>query len=331
MKRYLARTLILLGAILITGCSNAGSGGATSPGGGAPEASAPYSTQSEAGASQSTDSLLDLETRLVTLNDGNQMPIVGLGTWTQNSETAENSVYEALKDGYRLIDTARYYGNAAGVQAGVKRAIDEGIVTREEVFIATKIIPSGIDDYRAAIDELNESLGLDYIDLLFIHYRAADEVELYRAIEDAIDDGVVHSLGISNYYTPDEFEQITEDARIMPAVIQNESHPFFQNSAFQQYVGEQGVIIMSYYPFGGRGHTQDLFGHETITAIAEDLGKTPAQVLVRWQLQIGRVPIPGSKNPDHIAENIDVFDFELTNDQMRQIQQMNTNTRYETW
>lgn len=273
----------------------------------------------------------DLDARTVVLNDGKVMPIIGLGTWTLNDDAAENSVYHALEDGYRLIDTARYYGNAAGVQAGVRRAIDDGIVTREDVFITTKIVPSGDEDYRDAIDEVNEALGLGYIDLMLIHVQGANELELYRAIEDAVDDGVVRSLGISNYYTPEEFERITEGARIMPAVIQNENHPFHQSTAFQQYVGQRGVVIESYYPLGGRGHTQDLFGHETIAGVAEAHGKTPAQVLLRWQLQTGCIAIPGSSNPDHIAENIDIFDFELSGAEMRQIAEMNTGTRYETW
>ena len=259
------------------------------------------------------------------------MPIIGLGTWTLDDETAENSVYHALKDGYRLIDTARYYGNAQGVGDGVRRAIAEEIVEREDVFITTKIVPYGFDDYDAAIDECIEALGLDYIDLLLIHQQGADEKELYAAIERAVENGKVHSLGISNYYTQEDFERITENAIIMPAVIQNENHIFYQNTEFQNYVKQFGTIIESYYPFGGRGHTSDSMNNETILAIAEAHGKTAAQVILRWQLQAGYIAIPGSSNPDHIAENYDIFDFELSSEEMQQIAALDTGERYETW
>lgn len=169
----------------------------------------------------------DFQKKTVMLNSGYEIPIIGLGTWTQNDTTVENSVYHALKDGYRLIDTAIYYGNALGIKKAVLRAIEEGIVTREEVFITTKIVPFGFSDYEATIKECNEALGLGYIDLMLIHQQGPDEIELYRAIEKAIDDKIVHSLGISNYYTPEDFERVTKEAKILPSVIQNENHPFY--------------------------------------------------------------------------------------------------------
>lgn len=273
----------------------------------------------------------NFESKTVLLNSGYEMPIIGLGTWTLDDETAENSVYYALKDGYRLIDTARYYGNAQGVGDGVRRAIAEGIVKREDVFVTTKIVPYGFDDYDAVIDECIEALDLDYIDLLLIHQQGTDEKELYAAIERAVESGKVHSLGISNYYTQEDFERITENAKIMPAVIQNENHIFYQNTEFQDYVKQFGTIIESYYPFGGRGHTSDSMNHETILTIAEAHGKTGAQVILRWQLQAGYIAIPGSSNPDHIAENYDIFDFELTDEEMQQIAALDTGERYETW
>lgn len=273
----------------------------------------------------------DFGTRTALLNNGCLMPILGLGTWTLDDAETENAVYHALADGYRLIDTAAYYGNQTGVGQGVRKAIAEGIVTREEVFITTKIAPWGADGYAEEINACNEELGLNYIDLMLIHQRGVGEKALYAAIEDAIDAGIVRSLGISNYYTPEEFDYITEDARYLPAVIQNENHPFYQNTALQNYVSRWGTVVESYYPFGGRGHTQDLFQHETITAIAQTHGKTSAQVLVRWHLQAGYIAIPGSGNPEHIAENFDVFDFALTEDEMSAIAAMNTCERYENW
>lgn len=273
----------------------------------------------------------DFQKRIVVLNDGNEMPILGLGTWTLDHDTAANSVYHALKDGYRLIDTADMYGNERGVGEGVRRAIEEGIVTREEVFITSKLVPWGFSDYGAAIDACNERLGLDYIDLMMIHQQGADEKELYQAIEEAIQEGTVHSLGISNYYTPEDVERVIEGEDILPAVLQNENHPYHQNTDLQEYVGQYGIVMESYYPFGGRGHTQDLFQDETIAAIARNHEKTSAQILARWHLQAGYIAIPGSSNPDHIAENFDIFDFELSDEEMDQIAAMNTGQRYESW
>lgn len=273
----------------------------------------------------------DLQTTSVQLNSGYDMPRIGLGTFTLDQVAAENSTYHALLNGYRLIDTAKYYGNEEGVGRGVRRAMEEGIVTREEVFVTTKILPNGYSDYAAVIEECNETLGLGYIDLMLIHTRGSDEIELYRAIEEAIEIGTVRSLGISNYYTQEEFDQITENATILPAVIQNENHPFHQNTVLQEYVSQYGVFIESYYPFGGRGHTQDLFTNETITEIAQAHNKTAPQILVRWHFQAGYIVIPGSSNPEHIAENIDIFDFELSDDEMNKIAAMNTGVRYESW
>lgn len=267
----------------------------------------------------------------VLLNSGYEMPAIGLGTWMQDDETVENSVYCALKDGYRLIDTANMYGNEEGVGRGVRRAVEEGIVTREEVFITTKLVPWGYDDYEDAIEKANERLDLGYIDLFLIHQQGIDEKELYRAIENAIDKGVVRSLGISNYYTPEDFERIIEGASVLPAVIQNENHIFHQNTELQSYVEQYGTIVESYYPFGGRGHTSDSMNNETIAEIAAAHEKTGAQIILRWHLQAGYIAIPGSSNPDHIAENIDIFDFELTDDEMQKITDLNTGERYENW
>ena len=267
----------------------------------------------------------------VVLNSGYTMPIIGLGTFTLDNETAENSVYHALKSGYRLIDTAKYYKNEAGVGSGVRRAIAEGIVTRAEVFITTKILPSGFGDYDAAINACNEQLGLDYIDLMLIHQQGPDEKKLYRAIEKAISDGKVRSLGLSNYYTGEDFDRITADAEILPSVVQNENHPYYQNTEFQAYVSRYGTIVESYYPLGGRGHTQDLFNDETIAELARTHDKTSPQILLRWHIQAGYIAIPGSGNPEHIAENYNIFDFELSEEEMHKIADMNTRKRYESW
>ncbi|HBG66568.1 MAG TPA: aldo/keto reductase [Treponema sp.] len=265
----------------------------------------------------------------VRLNSGYEMPVLGLGTWTLDAQTAEESVYTALKNGYRLIDTARYYHNEQGVGKGVRRAISDGLVTREDVFVTTKIW--GAYAPEKAIEDANAALGLGYIDLLLIHQPSSDDRAMYTAMEKAVRAGTVRSIGISNYYTKKQFDEIMGIATIVPAVIQNENHPFYQNEELQDYVKKWGVYVESYYPLGGRGHTQDLFGNRTIAKIAAAHGKSSAQILLRWHVQSGYIAIPGSSNARHIAENISIFDFALSKPEMEQIRALHTGKRYETW
>ena len=267
----------------------------------------------------------------ITLNSGYSMPVFGLGTWTLDNDTAESCAYSAILAGYRLIDTARYYGNELGVGRGVRRAVAEGIISREDVFITSKIVPGGKRNYDALIDESNNALGLKYIDLMLIHQPGRGDKDLYKALERAVKSGKVRSIGISNYYTPEEYQYIAGDAEIPPAIVQNENHPYYQNSELQKYLQPYGVRVESWYPLGGRGHTQELFSDKVIARIAKNHGKSPAQVIIRWHIQAGYIVIPGSKNPEHIRENIDVFDFELTDDEMKAVQNLNKNLRFENW
>ena len=273
----------------------------------------------------------NFETKTVKLNSGYEMPIIGLGTWTQNDEETANSVYYALEDGYRLIDTAQYYGNEKGVRDGLRRAINDGLVKREEVFITTKIMPSNYENSYNAIDESLEKLDIDYIDLLLIHQPGSNDEAVYKAMEQGVRDGKVRTIGISNYYTKEEVEKVLSYATITPAVIQNENHIYYQNTELQEYVSQYGIIIESWYPFGGRGHTSENFNNEVIKELAEKYDKTSAQIILRWQLQAGYIVIPGSSNPDHIAENYDIFDFELSEENMKDIANINRNQRYENW
>ncbi len=275
--------------------------------------------------------VFDFPSRTVLLNSGYRMPVIGLGTWTLSDDEAGNSVYHALKSGMRLIDTARYYGNETGVGRGLRRAVDEGIVTREEVFITSKIYGGSYEQAGSIIDNALSDLGVDYIDLLLIHQPGADDEGVYKAMEDAVRDGRLRSIGISNYYTPESVDKVLSFATIVPAVIQNENHLYYQNTVLQEYVKPYGIVIESWYPFGGRGHTGEHFGNETIARIAKSHGKTPAQVILRWHLQAGFIAIPGSSNPDHIAENYDIFDFELSDSEMEEIRRLDRRERYENW
>ena len=270
-------------------------------------------------------------TEYVKLNSGYDMPVLGLGTWALSDDTAEESVYFAIKNGYRLIDTARYYNNEIGVGRGVRRAISEGVISREEIFVTSKVMPG---DYRrpdAAIDDSLERLGLGYIDLMLVHQPGAGDEEVYKALERGVRAGKIRSIGISNYYTPEAFERINRIAEIVPAVVQNENHPFYQNKQLQEYLRQYGTVVEAWYPFGGRGNTQKVFQNETIKEIASRHGKTSAQIVLRWQIQDGYIVIPGSGNSQHIAENAAIFDFALSDDDMQQMKELNTNRRFENW
>ena len=267
----------------------------------------------------------------IKMNSGYTMPVIGLGTWTLSDDEAEEAVYAALKCGMRLIDTARYYRCEVGVGRGIKRAIDDGIVTREEVFVTSKIMPSDYDRAAQGIDDSLSDLGLNYLDLMLIHQPGSNDEAVYKAMEQAVRDGKVRSIGISNYYTKEAVDEVLSYAEIVPAVIQNENHLYYQNNELQEYVKQYGIVIESWYPFGGRGHTQESFSNDVIVQLADKYGKSSAQIILRWQVQAGYIAIPGSSNPDHIAENYDIFDFELSEDEMKSIYELDKQERYESW
>ena len=271
----------------------------------------------------------DFESRTVQLNSGYQMPILGLGVFRLSGQTAENSVYTALKDGYRLIDTARIYGNEEEVGRGLRRAIDEGIVTRQEVFITTKMWTADFDRPEEAINASLDRLGLDYIDLMILHHsQPSNDVQAYQAMEKAVSDGKLRSIGLSNYYTAADFDRLVEATTIRPALLQNEVHPYHQSQDMKAHLAQYGTVMESWFPLGGRGNTQTLFRDSTIQKIAANHDKTPAQVILRWQLQAGNIAIPGSSNPDHIQENNDIWDFQLSDEEMQEIEGIDKNERF---
>ena len=268
----------------------------------------------------------------VKLNSGYEMPVLGLGTWTLRGQVAEDAVYVAIKNGYRLIDTAKYYDNEEAVGKGIKRAIADGLVKREELFITSKLVPwsNSLDE---DIDDSLEKLGLDYIDLMLLHQHGDDagDKAVYKAMQRAVKAGKIRSIGISNFYTEKTAKHFFNDFEFKPAVVQNENHIYYQNTDFKEYAKKFGAFVESYYPLGGRGHTEDVLGNSIIVKIAKAHGKTTAQIVLRWHVQAGYIAIPGSKNPDHIKENISIFDFELTAGEMKQISTINTGNRYENW
>ncbi len=273
----------------------------------------------------------DFKKRTVKLNNGIEMPIIGIGVFMLTPEQAENSVYNALKDGYRLIDTAHIYGN----EEAVGRAIKRSGVPREEIFVTTKLWTADFANAEEEIDNMLKRMDLKYIDLLLLHHPADHDKEAYKAMEKAVKEGKVKSIGLSNYYEK-EFAEIMKIATITPAVVQNETHIYNQGKAEKAYFDKFGTVLEAWYPLGGRdrygrGGTATLFNDSTIQSLAKKYRKSPAQILLRWQLQAGNIAIPGSSNPAHIKENIEIFDFNLSNEDMKKIEALDKKQRFSTF
>ena len=274
----------------------------------------------EMGANQGAAQVgvFDFENRTVLLNSGYTMPIMGLGTYALDHDTCVNSVKALIANGGRLIDTAYMYGNEEAVGEGVRLAMAEYGVPREEIFVITKIYPSQFSDPEAAIEMALEKLDIGYIDMMLLHHPGTNDVQAYLAMEKYVSEGKIRSLGLSNWYIR-ELTDFLPQVHIMPALVQNEIHPYYQEQDVVPFIQEQGIVVQCWYPLGGRGYTKELLNDETITSIAGAHGVTAAQVILRWDLQHGIVVIPGSSNPDHIRENLDLFGFELTAEEMDRI------------
>lgn len=262
--------------------------------------------------------VFDFENRKVRLNSGYDMPILGLGTYALDHDACVNSVMALLESGGRLIDTAYMYGNEEAVGEGVRRGMEEYGIPREDIFVITKIYPNQFSDPEAAIDMALEKLDIGYIDMMLLHHPGAGDVNAYKAMGKYVEAGKIHSLGLSNWYV-EELTEFLPLVTIMPALVQNEIHPYYQEQDVVPFIQEKGIVVQCWYPLGGRGYTADLLGNETIQSIAQAHGVSAAQVILRWDLQRDIVVIPGSSNPEHIRENLDLFGFELSDEEMEQI------------
>jgi diketogulonate reductase-like aldo/keto reductase/flavodoxin len=260
----------------------------------------------------------------VMLNSGYDMPIVGLGTYSLLGDVCVNSVVSALQSGFRKIDTAYMYNNEKSVGEGVKKSG----VPREEVFVATKLYPNQYSNPEAAINEALEKLNIGYIDLMLLHHPGSNDVKAYKAMEKAVAEGKIRSIGLSNWYIK-EINEFLPKITIMPALNQNEIHPYYQENNVIPYFHNLGIVMEAWYPLGGRGYTGALLNNETIVAIARAHNRSSAQVILRWDLQKGVVVIPGSSNPDHIKENISLFNFELTDEEMNRINALDRNEKHD--
>lgn len=258
--------------------------------------------------------------QIVTLNNGVKMPIIGFGVYqVPDAEECENAVYEALMTGYRLIDTAAGYLN----EEAVGRAIKRSGVPREELFITTKlwVQDAGYESAKLAFAKSLKKLQLDYLDLYLIHQPFGDYYGAWRAMEELYREGKIKAIGVSNFL-PDRLMDLIVHNEIVPAVNQIETHPFYQQMETTAFLKEQGVQHQSWAPFAeARGN---LFGNEVLTSIAEKHNKSVAQIVLRWLVQREVVVIPKSVRKERIVENFDIFDFELSADDMEQISTLDT-------
>lgn len=265
---------------------------------------------------------------MVQLNNGILMPQFGLGTFLQPSDSVcEQSCLTALKAGYRHIDTAHAYND----EAGVGRAVKESGIPREEIWITSKLWPTEYGEGKTleAIDKMLERMQLDYIDLLYVHQPVGDFVGAWRDMEKAVAMGKVRALGISNFDASDEvFNKIMNESRVKPAVLQIECHPYAQRLAMREKVKPYGIQVECWFPLGGAMSNGALLRDPVIRSIAEAHGRTPAQIILRWHIQEGFSVIPGASNPDYIRENIRIFDFELTDEEMARIRSLNREKRF---
>ena len=256
----------------------------------------------------------------IILNNKMGCPVIGIGTFMLSPAEAENSVREALKMGYRLIDTANAYVNERAVGRGMK---DSG-ANREEIFLSTKLWPSEYEN-ESAVDETLERLGVDYVDLLYIHQPAGNWLAEYRQLEKAYKEGKAKAIGISNFEGK-YIEELQTKWEIVPQFIQVEAHPYFAQDELRKTLDKYDIRLMSWYPLGHGD--KSLINEPVFAQLAQKYGKTSAQIILRWHTQMGFVVIPGSKNVDHIRDNKDILDFTLTDEEMAEIAKLNKGTRY---
>ena len=255
-----------------------------------------------------------------TLNNGIKMPMAGIGTFLLTPDEAEASVLSALQCGYRLIDTANAYVN----EKAVGRAMRKSGISRDEIFLETKLWPSFYEQ-EDAVEKTLQRLGTDYIDLLLIHQPAGNYVAGYRLMEKAYKEGKVRAIGLSNF-TPEQVQEILNICEVKPAVLQTEVHPYSQEKELKAFLDKEGIVIQAWYPLGHGDKT--LREEPLFTELAHKYGKSNSQIILRWHIQSGNIVIPGSKNPQHIKDNLDVFDFTLTDNELDRIAAMDQQKRY---
>lgn len=256
------------------------------------------------------------------LNNGVKMPMAGIGTFLLTPDEAEASVLHALQNGVRLIDTANAYVN----EKAVGRAMKRSGLPREEIFLETKLW-SSFYEQPDAVKKTLARLDTDYIDLLLIHQPAGNYVAGYRLMEKAYKEGKVRAIGLSNFNQA-QVSEILSLCEVKPTILQTELHPYHQEPSLKTFLKENGIVAQAWYPLGHGDKA--LLEEPLLTALGQKYGKSAAQIILRWHMQVGNIVIPGSKNPAHIKANFDLFDFVLTDEEMAQIAALNQDKRYYT-
>ena len=255
------------------------------------------------------------------LNNDVKMPVEGLGTFLMSPAEAEAASLAALEAGYEHIDTANAYMN----EKAVGRAIAKSGVARDKIFVSTKLWPSVYEAGDAAIEGTLNRLGLDYVDMLILHQPVGNYLAAWKTMEKAYKEGKVRALGLSNF-PQEKIAEVIDHAEIKPQLVTVECHPYFAQSGLREYLSQYGIVIEAWYPLG---HGDKGLQEEPVfTKLAEKYGKTAAQVILRWHVQMGTSIIPGSKNPMHIADNADIFYFELTDEEMAEIAKLDGTEKY---
>ena len=255
------------------------------------------------------------------LNNDVKMPVEGLGTFLMSPAEAEAASLAALEAGYEHIDTANAYMN----EKAVGRAIAKSGVARDKIFVSTKLWPSVYEAGDAAIEGTLNRLGLDYVDMLILHQPVGNYLAAWKTMEKAYKEGKLRALGLSNF-PQEKIAEVIDHAEIKPQLVTVECHPYFAQSGLREYLSQYGIVIEAWYPLG---HGDKGLQEEPVfTKLAAKHGKTAAQVILRWHVQMGTSIIPGSKNPMHIADNADIFDFELTDEEMAEIAKLDGTKKY---
>lgn len=256
----------------------------------------------------------------LNLNNGLKMPMAGIGTFMLSPKDAENSVASALESGVRLIDTANAYANESATGRGIKKSG----VAREDIFLVSKLWPT-VYEKDTAVDDMLKRLQTDYVDLIFLHQPTENWREGYKNIEKAVKEGKVKAIGLSNF--PQELVQEAIDSmEIKPQVVQVEAHPYYPQTELKKFLAKYDMGLMAWYPLGHGD--ESLINQPVFSELGKKYGKTNAQIILRWHVQMGNVVIPGSKNPDHIRDNFNIFDFQLTDADMAEIAKLDNDTPY---